>query len=131
MDRSNTTPLEGEMKREAIEPAPDGQEIDPGESLLEEQLTNTIKMPLQKQQSQKWRSLKSKYRTLCIFLLIITIGSGLAVTGYEFYRVYNAQYHEALSLAEKGAQHLQAAEKLLVAYEHSPLSAQTIVSARQ
>ena len=131
MDRSNTTPLEGEMQREAVDLPPDGQEIDSDESLLKEQLTDTLKMPLQKQQSRRWRSLKSRYLALCIFLLIITIGSGLAVPGYEFYRVYNAQYHEDLSLAEKGVQHLQTAEKLLIAYEHSPLSAQNIVSARQ
>jgi len=123
--------MEGQMQRETIEPTPDEQEIDPVESLSEDQLADTLKMPLQKQQSQKRKRVKSRYLALCILLLIITIGSGLAVTGYEFYRAYNAQYHEDLSLAEKGAQHLQAAEKLLVAYEHNPLSAQNIVNARQ
>ena len=90
--------------------------------LLEEK-----KQPISK---PKKRSRKF-YIWLSVLLLLSIIGSLLTVTGYQTYKAYTAEYHQYLAIAQVSVQHLQNAEKLLVALPHNPLDTQGVVQAQK
>ncbi len=74
---------------------------------------------------------KRKARTfslvVLVFLLICTIGSGLAIVGYQTYKTYKND----VALAQVGIKHLQTALSLMQAWSKQPLDAPLVTHAQQ
>jgi hypothetical protein len=77
------------------------------------------------------KSRKQKSKKLYIFLLILVlfcgVGAGLSLVGYQ---TYDGNYHQDLSLAQVGMQHLQTAEMLLKMLPKNPFDAQNVSQAQ-
>src|SRR5438874_11890084 len=63
-----------------------------------------------------------------ILLFLFLASSILSVVGYQ---TYNTRYHNDLSLAQAGIQHLQKAETLMATWSQEPLDAQITAQAKQ
>ena len=74
---------------------------------------------------------KRKARTfslvVLVFLLICTIGSGLAIVGYQTYKTYKND----VALAQVGIKHLQTALSLMQAWSKQPLDTPLVTHAQQ
>ncbi|GAC1342487.1 MAG: hypothetical protein NVSMB27_01420 [Ktedonobacteraceae bacterium] len=81
--------------------------------------------------SKKPNKLKITYASLIILLLLGMFGSLCTFIGYNTYQGYSAQYHQYLSYAQTGIQHLQTAESLLAALPHNPFDTNSVVKAQK
>jgi Protein of unknown function (DUF4012) len=79
-----------------------------------------------KKKSKKLRS-KRFYIIACSFLLLLVVGSGFS---FHLYQTYSATYHNDVSLAKTGAQHLQNAVTLLQTLPKNPLDERTVSQAQ-
>src|SRR6266487_2381549 len=73
-------------------------------------------------------SSKKHYVLGGILLFLFLASSILSVVGYQ---TYNTRYHNDLSLAQAGIQHLQKAETLMTTWSQKPLDAQITAQAKQ
>jgi len=72
-----------------------------------------------KKRRSKWR-----YVLAGILLLLFLAGSIFSLVGYQMYQTYGTRYHNDLSLAQTGIQHLQKAETLMATWPQKPLDPQ-------
>ncbi len=79
-----------------------------------------------KKKSKKSRS-KRFYIITCSFLLLLVVGAGFS---FHLYQTYSATYHNDVSLAKTGAQHLQNALTLLQTLPKNPLDEHTVSQAQ-
>src|SRR5260370_21883831 len=79
----------------------------------------------------KHKRQKRKARTfslgVLVFLLICTIGSGLAIVGYQTYKMYQND----VALAQVGIKHLQTVLSLMQAWSKQPLDTPLVTQAQQ
>src|SRR5947199_4485739 len=76
---------------------------------------------------RKKRSSKRGYILGGILLFLFLASSILSVVGYQ---TYNTRYHNDLSLAQTGIQHLQKAETLMTTWSQKPLDPQLTSQAK-
>src|SRR6266568_2753217 len=96
---------------------------DPKEPGLEQNIARE-----DKQQATGKKKPSKKFTLLLLtFLLLIGIGSGGSVLGYQ----YDALYHKDMSLAQAGIQHLRNATTRLEALPKKPLDPAVITPAQQ
>lgn len=79
-----------------------------------------------KKKSKKSRS-KRFYIIACSFLLLLVVGSGFS---FHLYQTYSATYHNDVSLAKTGVQHLQNAASLLLTLQKNPLDEHAVSQAQ-
>ena len=73
---------------------------------------------------RKKRRSKKRYILAGILLFLFLAGSISSVFGYQMYRTYDTRYHDDLSLAQTGIEHLQKAEALITTWSKKPLDPQ-------
>ena len=77
---------------------------------------------------RKKRRSKKRFVLGCILLVLFLSSSVLSVVGYQ---TYNARYHNDLSLAQTGIQHLQKAEAFMTTWSQESLDTQLTGQAKQ
>jgi hypothetical protein len=76
---------------------------------------------------KKTSKLKNTRLLLSVLLLLGAFGSLFTVLGYNSYQIY----HQYLSYAQVGIQHLQTAESLMATLPHNPFNANNVVKAQK
>src|SRR2546425_5234106 len=85
-------------------------------------------MKVEKKQSVQGK--RRRYKKFCLIALLILLLSVLDGLGVVEYQTYSAKYHNYVSLAQTGIQHLRTAATLLETLPKNPLDALTVSHAQ-